>query len=62
MPAPDLPFSPAAERNRGPILEVLRRVLPLRASVLEIASGTGQHAEQRFDMPASNLMLAFGRR
>lgn len=39
------PFSAAAERNRAPILDVLRRVLPERASVLEIASGTGQHAE-----------------
>ncbi|KVU46965.1 SAM-dependent methyltransferase [Burkholderia ubonensis] len=35
--------APAAERNRGPILEVLRRVLPARGDVLEIASGTGQH-------------------
>jgi len=34
----------ATERNREPILAVLRRVLPSRASVLEIASGTGQHA------------------
>jgi SAM-dependent methyltransferase len=34
----------AAERNRGPILEVLRRVLPARGLVLELASGTGQHA------------------
>lgn len=39
-----LPFSPAAERNKTPILEVLQRVLPPTASVLEIASGTGQHA------------------
>lgn len=35
--------APAAERNRGPILDVLRRVLPERGLVLEIASGTGQH-------------------
>jgi Protein of unknown function (DUF938) len=40
----DLPFSPAADRNKEPILQALRRLLPLSASVLEIASGTGQHA------------------
>ncbi len=38
------PFSAAAERNQGPILEVLESVLPPDATVLEIASGTGQHA------------------
>lgn len=35
--------SPSAERNKGPILDVLARVLPRRGLVLEIASGTGQH-------------------
>lgn len=45
MPHDDLPFSPAAQRNKAPILEVLRQVLSAKASVLEIASGTGQHAE-----------------
>jgi SAM-dependent methyltransferase len=39
-----LPHSPAAERNRGPIGEVLLRWLPAKARVLEIGSGTGQHA------------------
>lgn len=36
-------FIPAAERNKGPILDVLARVLPKRGIVLEIASGSGQH-------------------
>ena len=35
--------TPSAERNKGPILDVLARVLPRRGLVLEIASGTGQH-------------------
>lgn len=34
----------APERNKVPILEVLRRVLPNTGTLLEIASGSGQHA------------------
>jgi SAM-dependent methyltransferase len=37
-------FAPATERNREPILEVLRRVLPDSGTVLEVASGSGEHA------------------
>jgi len=37
-------FSEASERNREPILQVLRRVFADRKGVLEIGSGTGQHA------------------
>ncbi|MBA2675063.1 DUF938 domain-containing protein [Ramlibacter sp.] len=41
---PDLPHSPAADRNKEPILEVLRCVFGTRGAALEIACGTGQHA------------------
>jgi cyclopropane fatty-acyl-phospholipid synthase-like methyltransferase len=40
----DKPFAPSCERNRDPILEVLQPVLRHARSVLEIGSGTGQHA------------------
>lgn len=43
MPAA-LPHSPAAERNREPILKILQTLLPANGRALEIASGTGQHA------------------
>jgi hypothetical protein len=36
--------APATERNREPIAAVLREVLPERGTLLEIASGTGEHA------------------
>ena len=39
-----LPFSEACERNKGPILEILTRALANSSAVLEIGSGTGQHA------------------
>jgi SAM-dependent methyltransferase len=36
-------FSPACERNRQPILDILLRLLPSTGTALEVASGTGQH-------------------
>jgi len=39
-----LPFSESCERNKDPILSALKRVFEDRTSVLEIGSGTGQHA------------------
>ncbi|HUS64239.1 MAG TPA: DUF938 domain-containing protein [Kofleriaceae bacterium] len=37
-------FAPATQRNREPILAVLARVLPPSGRVLEVASGSGEHA------------------
>jgi SAM-dependent methyltransferase len=36
-------YAPAAARNRQPILDVLKPLLPSRGLVLEVASGTGEH-------------------
>jgi SAM-dependent methyltransferase len=38
------PYSEACERNREPILSALKRIFADRTRVLEIGSGTGQHA------------------
>ncbi len=38
------PYSEACERNQGPILAVLREAFSRARTVLEIGSGTGQHA------------------
>ena len=37
-------FAPATQRNRQPILDVLSRVMPGSGTVLEVGSGTGEHA------------------
>ena len=39
-----LPFAPASERNKHPILDQLLCLLPASGRLLEIGSGTGQHA------------------
>ena len=44
MPFMENPCAPACERNREPILDVLRDHFGDRRAVLEIGSGTGQHA------------------
>lgn len=41
---PDKPFSPSCERNQAPILTHLRQLFDQPGHVLEIGSGTGQHA------------------
>ena len=44
-------FFPATERNRGPIGDLLSQLLPSSGAVLELASGSGEHAvcfQQRF--------------
>jgi cyclopropane fatty-acyl-phospholipid synthase-like methyltransferase len=44
MSAIPKPYSPSCDRNREPILEVLRGCFSDRKQVLEVGSGTGQHA------------------
>lgn len=46
MPTPPDPrrFAPATLRNRAPLLAVLKDVLPRQGLLLEIASGSGEHA------------------
>ena len=44
VPAIVVLHSPACERNQAPILELLSQWLPPNAQVLEIGSGSGQHA------------------
>jgi len=39
-----LPHSPAADRNKEPILACLKRILGEHGRALEVAAGTGQHA------------------
>lgn len=43
-PSPEMNYSAASERNKAPILEVLKLELADFAEVCEIGSGTGQHA------------------
>ena len=40
----DRRYAPATQRNREAILAVLRRALPASGTILEVASGTGEHA------------------
>ncbi|MGB1014956.1 MAG: DUF938 domain-containing protein [Nannocystaceae bacterium] len=43
LPAPACRHAPATTRNRQPILDVLKRVLPGSGRVVEVGSGTGEH-------------------
>ncbi len=42
--APERPFSEACERNKTPIQVILHGVFDVPGHILEIGSGTGQHA------------------
>jgi len=40
----DRPYAPACDNNKAPILAVIKKVFLIPGMVLEIGSGTGQHA------------------
>ncbi|NEV63836.1 DUF938 domain-containing protein [Thiorhodococcus minor] len=44
MPAHEKPFAPSAEENKAAILAVIQPLLANARNLLEIGSGTGQHA------------------
>ena len=63
------PFSQSCENNKQPILDILTRVLVDKEKLLEIGSGTGQHAAHfaprlthlqwhTSDMPDKHLAIA----
>jgi trans-aconitate methyltransferase len=65
----DKPFSQSCENNKQPILDILSRVLANKKKLLEIGSGTGQHAAHfaprlthlqwhTSDMPDKHLAIA----
>jgi SAM-dependent methyltransferase len=41
---PERPFSESCERNKDPILAILRGIFDMPGLILEIGSGSGQHA------------------
>ena len=54
-------FFPATERNRGPIGDLLKQLLPTSGTVLELASGSGEHAVC-FQQISDGAAVAFGGR
>ena len=53
-------YAPSAARNRDPILQALIRILPCEGTVLEVASGTGEHVAH-FAAGAAWLAMAANR-